>query len=238
MSWENKIKLAEEREVSTIKGDHTALDTPGMLESKNPRSIINIAPEGMKELIEKLPREFLEMSERRLHEVVDPDPMLNRVRLAFWKEYDIAQGEIRKMGWLGVTKMVQRPSVMLKRMMEDPLKLAWILCPPANYDVFLEEAIQHGMTRIREILDLSLQKEDGSIDTRVGELILKATAFIDLRRHGGFVQKQVNVDLGSGITERQMKNVAEQINIEDISKKIELLESELGRKHKKDVIDV
>lgn len=234
------MTLLEERQLQKNNvGDHSPLDTPGAFESENPRSLINIAPTGLREMIADLPINYLTLSERSLYNLAKPDPMLNRLRIAFWKEFENAQASVSDMNWVGITKMIQRPSIMIRKLLEDQHKLAWVLCPPVSYDVFLQEALSHGMDRIREILDLPLRNDEGKVDAKVAELILKAAAFLDLRRHGGFVQKSVNMDIGVGMSERQARNFGEKVTIEDISHKIKQLEQELGmEKEQAGVIDV
>jgi hypothetical protein len=79
------------------------------------------------------------------------------------------------------------------------------------------------MSRIREILDLPLRDEDGKVNPKVGELILKAAAFLDLRTHGGFLQKSVHAEVGIGLN--SVKKLADELSLEEIDKKIKELES-------------
>jgi hypothetical protein len=187
-------------------GNQCLIDTPGIVEKDNPRSLINIAPTGVAKLLEELDSSWIEMSEKQLKQHVPDDPQLNRLRIAFWKEYDAAQSQLRPMMWAHNSAM-----------------LAYILCPPVSYDVFLEEALSFGMTRIREILNLPLHDENGKVNAKVGELILKAAAFLDLRTHGGFLQKSVHAEVGMGVG--SIKKLADQLSIEEINKKIAELES-------------
>jgi len=204
-------------------GEHSLLDTNGILDESNPRSLLSIAPRGVADLIGKLPPEWLKRPESVLVRMVQVEPQLNRLRIAFWKEYDHAQSQMRGMLWANISRLVQRPSVSIADYFHNHATLAYILCPPASYDVFLEEALSHGMGRIREILDLPLTDENGRVNAKVGELILKAAAFLDLRTHGGFLQKSAHVEVGIGVN--QMKKFSEQMSIADIDKKIKELEN-------------
>lgn len=214
-------------------GEHSLLDSPGIMEEENPRSLINIAPKGLPDLIESLPQGYLERSERELRKVVPEDPVLNQLRIAFWKEYDAAQGQMRNMLWTNIAQMMQRPSAMIAVYFHNPQTLSYILCPPTNYNVFLEEAHAFSLDKIRRILDLPLVDEDGKVNVKLGELQLKAAAFIDLRVQGGFLQKSVHAELGMGTD--QVKKLAKDLSSDELDKKIKELEQ---RKAQQGVIDV
>jgi len=203
-------------------GDHSLADTEGILKKDNPRSLMNIAPQGVSELLEKMDPKLLQLSERELKLRVPEDPQLNRLRIAFWKEYDNAQSQMRGMLWNNISRFLQLRPVSYTKYFHNPQTMAYILCPPASYDVFLEESLSHGMTRIREILDLPLRDEDGKVNPKVGELILKAAAFLDLRAHGGFLQKSVHAEVGMSVG--GMKKLANELSLEEIDKKIKELE--------------
>jgi hypothetical protein len=50
--------------------------------------------------------------------------------------------------------------------------------------------------RIRDVLNIPLQKSDGSIqDPKIIELVLKAAAMVDLRAKGGYVQRSETKNL-------------------------------------------
>lgn len=208
-------------------GDHSLIDTPGILEESNPRSLLNIAPKGVGALMREMNPMWLSYSEKELKGKVPDDPQLNRLRIAFWKEYDHAQSQMRQMLWANIGRLVQRPSISLADYFHRQETLAYILCPPASYDAFLEEALSHGMSRIREILDLPIKDGDGRVNPKVGELILKAAAFLDLRTHGGFLQKSAHVE--AKITHGDVKQFAEKLSLEELDKKIKELEMKKGQ---------
>lgn len=204
-------------------GEHSLLDSPGIIDPENPRSLINIAPKGVADLMGRLDKKYYAMSEKQLKTLLSDDPTLNRLRISFWKEYDAAQSQMRDMLWSNISRLMQARPISFSAYFHRPEILAYILCPPASYDAFLEEALSHGMSRIREILDLPLRDENGRVNAKVGELILKAAAFLDLRTHGGFLQKSVHAEVGLGLN--SIKKLADQLSIEEIDKKIKELES-------------
>jgi len=200
----------------------------GPFDPGNPRSIVNICPEEMRKALVKLPHFWLYMTEQEIEERVRPSPELCRVRMAFWKEYELAQSTIRQMSLADITKHLGFPSVFLIKSFTRIENLAWILCPPASYDTFLDEALSHGMKQLRKILDLPFITPEGRVDTRTADLVLKAVAFLDLRKNGGIVGKQMNLNVES--SPRQMRAITAQAQMEDIDAKI----AELEAKHSLD----
>lgn len=222
----------EQRDAS----DHSLIDSPGILEPNNPRSLVNIAPKGVPELLDRLPIEYLEKTEKELLRFVPQDPTLNQLRIAFWKEYDAAQSQMRTMLWANISQMMQRPSMSLAKYFHIPQAFAYILCPPVSYNVFLEEAHAHSLNKIREILDLPVINEEGKVDAKVAEIKLKAAAFIDLRVQGGFLQKSVKAEVKyPQVGLQDVEKMAKQLSSDELDAKIKELEQ---KKMQQGVVDV
>jgi hypothetical protein len=214
-----------------IKGDKDPYYRGGPFDREDPRSLINIMPREAIWCLEKLPVAYLYMSEKELRAEVNPDVRLNQIRIAFWKEYDMARSSLTAMSVVGMQSFLDGlPSIHVRDALQDPEKLAWILCPPASYDNMLEEALARGLGRINEIIDLPLYNNSGEVDERIATLILKAVAFLDIRKHGMPTQKidSTTRQLNVNITKRDMKQLGSHTRIEDLDAKIKKLESELG----------
>lgn len=219
-------------EEQTTYSQRALMDDVKLMDPDNPRGLWKIAPPGLANLMKDLSEKWFSLSEEDLLKRVGSNPSLNRVRIAFWKEYDRAQEEQRQMRWADISRMVQMPTWALSDMFHKDLHLAYVLCPVASYDAFLEEALSHGMRRIREILDLPLSDENGKVNPKTGELILKAAAFLDMRMHGGFLQKSMNLEARTEIGLQHVQKLARELNMDEIDKKIRELEANT------DVIDV
>jgi hypothetical protein len=193
----------------------------GPFDQTNPRSLINIAPEVVVTvLLEKMPVPYLYMTESALEKQFRPSADLQKIRVAFWKEYESAQSELRRMSLGNIGRYLGYPSLVIIRSLKDVEKLAVILCPVTSYDNFLEESLMAGSRRLREIIDLPFFKDDGTPDHKTMELVLKAIAFIDMRKHGGIVQKQLSVNMDK----KSSKELIGNASIEEIDRKIKELE--------------
>jgi hypothetical protein len=203
------------------------------LDFNNPRSLVSIVPQKMQELMLNVPMEYLEMNEYELENVITPNAFVNRVRLAFWQEYERAQGEVRKMNIHNIALSIGTLDQHIYRIMRDQLSAAWILCPPNSYTIFLDEALDFGLKRLRDhILTLPLRNpETGEVDHENANLILKTVAFLDMRKNGAVVQKTMNLNLNA--TNKDMKEVTKEMNLVDLDKKIQELEERTKRVDKR-----
>jgi hypothetical protein len=202
----------------------------GPFDQKNPRSLINIMPREARVMLDHVPVEWLMMNERDLHDIVKPSTLLNAVRTAFWLEYDLAQSSHTKMTLKGVMVHMnnQSPTILIRNAFATARSLAWILHPPIHYSTLIDETLNHGMRRIEEILSLPLHDNDGKVDPRVAELILKATAFLDVRKHGMPTQRTENLtkNLNVTVTKSDLKKFGV-TKAEELDHKIQELEHKL-----------
>lgn len=163
----------------------------------DPRSLYNIVPMWMRDAIDRIDPRILLYGDVRLREISNADSKLNRIRLAFWSEYEEAQAMVKNIDFWQITRKTGITATFAKSMItQSQYTLAYVLNQPVEYSQFLEEALNAGLGRLREILDAPIVDADtGKIDPRMAELMLKATAFIDLRVNGGITEKRVNMNL-------------------------------------------
>jgi hypothetical protein len=202
-------------------------DTPYDITSAH--SLINKIPEEVKDVIlTKCPVKLLFASEALLKREVQPDSQLNRIRLAFWKEYELSRVEYRMMSFGGVASQVGFPSILVRMDLTNPKKLAWVLCPPMSYENFLEEALLAGMQRLRDIIELSpVDMSTGLLDPKIADVQLKAVTFLDMRKHGGIKQRS-SVEISNTITDDPLAIGADGLSLEDVESKIKHLEEKMG----------
>ena len=197
----------------------------GPFDVKNPRALINIAPEEVVHmLMYKMSVDLLYLNELQLEEKFKPSSEIQKARLAFWKEYELAQSDLRKMTIGNIGRLMGQPSAWLLKILRRVDHLAVILCPIASYESFLEEALMAGTKRLREMINLPFYKPDGELDHKTLDLILKAVAFIDLRKNGGIVQRQVQVNVDKK-TAREIGSMPSATSLEDIDRRIAELEA-------------
>lgn len=209
-----------------------ATDTPALLDDPegwepwdedNPRSLINIAPREIKDTMRRIPKEWLLMGEKELESFLEPTTDDSRLRKAFWAEYEHAQALIERMNLARISQRVGVVEKFLLRQLKSTERLAWILCPPVVYEMYLDEALDFSFRRLRdEILTIPFRHPDGTPDHKAMELFIKATAFIDMRKNGGFVNKNLHVHT----TSKDMRNITQQLSLKEIDERIKELESQ------------
>lgn len=185
-------------------------------EADNPRSLVNLLPAAVSEAVLSVPDDLLEleldqlekqMSWGRFHQID------KRLRVSFWAEYDRAIQDGNKMHihnvYQGVCSRMQ-----FYRVIQDRVRMAFILTPPESYTISVEEALLQGVRRLREILEFPLYDKKGNPNTKVAEVIVKTYAMLDMRVKGAVVQrveqKNLNVNVnGNQALEQLPETVAD-----------------------------
>lgn len=210
-------------------------------DKKDPRSLVNMLPKKWSDTFEKIvtndPLVFT-ISEEEAFKKYSPNTALCRIRFAFWREYERARSKFQTIDVTQISGIVKLPSFYIENLLCDENNLSFILTPPTHYENILDEALSYAMKRIREeVLTLPFKKKeitvisnaDGSqeaienevVDHQVVDKFLKAAQMLDIRVHGGIVQK--NIHLHKQVTE--LEPTAVQRDLIDIDKRIKELEA-------------
>src|SRR4051794_12800675 len=96
----------------------------GMRDKENPRSLINLLPTNVARALEVIPEDMLLQNEEELRKLVNPDVLEERLRIAFWSEYDAAQRQQRKMRIASVYGGLCSSTYFAKRVITSSFKLA------------------------------------------------------------------------------------------------------------------
>jgi hypothetical protein len=217
-----------------------------LFDEEDPRSLVNLLPRPLANVFksELVNKKMLYLSEREAERRLEPEPVVYKIRIAFWKEFESARITGRAISISKVAGLCGLPEHYVRSiLMHRPGAFTFCLVPPSSYENELQEALMYGLRRIREeILTLPIKREvlndDGTVETVVdsdaAKLVLQATAFVDMRINGGIVQKQLTVhkDIDSGnkkmdrqtlgdlekkIAEMEQKLRLEQLQADDIS---------------------
>lgn len=204
----------------------------------NPRSFINLIPDGMAAHIltaHQARPEFFGLTERELYKKLrslgkTPDPTDNRLRLQFWQQYDASQasGKMLKINMIAVVQGICQPNFFYERYLRQPEKVAWLVTMPVDYDTYLKEALQFGMEQLREVLELDHTLPNGKIDVKLLELKAKITFALDARKNGGVIQRveQKQMNLNISTSDKAVAQAALGGTMEDMEKRLRQLERE------------
>lgn len=239
-----------EREFS---GDDLAEIYP--FDETNPRSMINKVPPWIKKrMLNPTVKELLQKPEEELNELVKPTLTIKRLRTSFWYEYERIHRNYGRVVNKETTLSVQRMCTGIctadyfqSYVMRNDYLLAYVLRPPLNYDMAMNEALTQGLGRLREILEFPLYQKkfnkDGLPvcdkhtgkqvqipDVPVANLMLKTVAFLDLRIKGAIPQtiNQQVKSVSYNLNQNQNHNTPASGRIEDKLMTIEDLDAKIA----------
>jgi hypothetical protein len=140
-----------------------------------------------------------------LRKKVKPTAEQNRLRLAFWREYERAIQIGEEMDPTNIYKGIVAKENFYHICEKKPRVMAWILKQPTNYVNMMEESLEFSMHRVREILEMPLYKMEvksvprpaGTVkdmqkrvpNVQVAKLILDTMKLLDVRVKGAVIQK-------------------------------------------------
>jgi len=204
--------------------DHEVDFALNLFDESNPRSLISIVPPSVKEAMLRVPRHYVNMLEGQLYVQAGKAPVHSVLRMNFWQEYDNAQAELRKMMLKNIVRRFCGFDTFLVYL-KQPYFVAYMLKPPLDYVALTTEALNFGLGRLREILELPLLDAKGRPNAKVIESVIRATAFLDLRVRGGITQrhevKQLNFNLNSDVS--KVEGDMQALTVEEIDRKIKKL---------------
>lgn len=186
-------------------------------------------PEEILPLIEKLPKNLAEASSRELEATKQYDVFTRKIRVAFWKEYELSASRMRRMTLSHVAHRMGTNHKLIHGALRNHMDLAFILCPPESYDNFLDEALDFGLKRLRDdVLTLPIYMKDElgrqKINTKVADLILKTVAFLDVRKHGMPKQSITQLNVTQKLPDFNQQNRSLK-TLEEVTARIEQLKA-------------
>lgn len=160
-------------------------------DERNPRAIVNIVPPKISELLRaaylKEPGLFgLGERETKLQlrtREESPTVSDNRIRLNFWLEYESAQHHLKPMTVAAIIRGLCSTGY-LEKYLTNPGHVAWMLTPPASYEVVVEEALQYGMEKMRDVLEMDEMLPNGQPNLKLIEIKAKIVTMLDVRLKG------------------------------------------------------
>lgn len=122
----------------------------------NPYSLVNmLPPQCVAMMAEKYCKFLLGLSLTKRKNKIKPDTQLNRLRVAFWREYDDACANRRKVEFKNIYGGTCSQEYFYT-VIEDIESFVWLITPTPNYQLQIEEALHFGIERMREILEMPL----------------------------------------------------------------------------------
>lgn len=198
------------------------------------RSVLNLVPASVQACFIKAqqahPDLFLldeaDLYKKLKPESMQPTPTDNRIRLAFWLEYERAQQNQAPMEMAYVYGGVCVKQYFYGTYLKSPTRVAWMLCPPTGYQVILEESVAFGAQRMREYMALDPVLPSGKLDHKLIELQAKIYAMMEQRLKGGITQRveQKTLQITGQISEKQAMQAITDNSMEAMERRLKELE--------------
>jgi hypothetical protein len=152
---------------------------------------------------------------------------VQRLRSALWIEFEAAIINNRMMKvkqiWGGVCGQD-----MFKTIIEDDVRLSYLLCPPPDYVAMLKEAHHAGLEKMREILSARVVDEEGYLIPKAAEVLLKTYALLDARLKGAIVQRIDQRTLTANLTPDKGVATGQATSMEELNRQLESVKMRLG----------
>lgn len=185
-------------------------------DADNPRCVVNLLTNKLKENALKLPPHLLARTSKELEQKFEPSMLDRQLRLAFWDEYFLTQDNAQKHMRMEAVYGRICSREMFYTIVDSEIRYAWLLTPPEQYTYKMRALLDIGLERMLEVLQLPMIVEKihpttkipyKVIDSKIVGEIIKAVAILDNRVRGAVPQhiriqseqRNLNVNVGSSI---------------------------------------
>lgn len=148
-----------------------------------------------------------------------------RIRIALWQEFELAVSNNRSMRikqiWAGICT-----EESFQRLVDNPVRLAFILLAPTDYIVTLKEAHEAGLEKLREVFSAKILDDNGNLNVKAADVVIKAFALIDARLKGAVVQRVDQRVLTANVTPPQAAPVPE--DMDNLEKELQIAREQLA----------
>lgn len=214
-----------------------------LFDKENPASLINMLPTRLIDVLERvraqMPRAVF-FAERDIRKIVKPDERDERLRLAFWDEYNNSTALRKKMSMNVILDQVTSYDTWTNLYEPDDTKMLWIFTPPRSYANSMKYILHLAVQRLEELMQTPFVNANGKFDAQAAALVLKAFQLVDLRVKGAIIQniniRQQNLNLNADVTHEQLAERVEsqidQLSLEELEKldrKLDRVEKQQNR---------
>lgn len=157
-----------------------------------------------------------------------------KLRVKFWVEFERVQVEVpkmAKMNMLNILGLDYAKESFYRFYITDPYKLAFLLCPPTDYNKLIDIVLNVSTQKLLEVLDSPCQFPGGVIDPAVVKKFMEINETMHRRK------LQLEFRSGGGKTSRDIEEpltpspelISEPQTEEEKKAEIERLKVELGK---------
>ena len=203
---------------------------------------IDELPNHIRSFGRRLPKIFLERVPRigkrcwgieigTLSTLIQPSLEMRQLKTQFWEIVRDSEERITRSILLEEICFGIMIEDQLLRYLEDERFVCWLLAPPVRAETVILEMLSYGMDKLREILDLPIEKtvfhKDGSrsseLNMEVMRLKLSAISMLDKRKHGEYTKRIEEKSMHIRVNQSS-NNIREPKDIKELDAKIKELE--------------
>lgn len=161
-----------------IDGKLPSLEEPiiatDILDATQMESILDFLPKSISDAALLIPDELKYLGEDELKRVCYPHEgsrdkkyrnistsfsLDQKIRLSLWNEFELARQRNTKLSVAQAIKGLAHRDHFYQKIIQNPHRLAWILTPPAEYALIVEDLLHRGVRRLYEIIELPLKSK-------------------------------------------------------------------------------
>jgi len=147
--------------------------------------------------IKSIPSDIKEKSEHLLlRHITDPqeEVSLRRLRTAFWIEHGRAARTNTNLNMSNIYTGICDASYFKKKVAGNNFKLTYMLRPPVDYAIAMEELVMYAIEQERDILAQPHINADGTIDSKAAAVKQKISETAQNRQKGMAVHRTQNIN--------------------------------------------
>ena len=169
-----------------------------VFDKQNPKSVYNMVPGSIRKNMDEIPEHLWMCTIKELESVnEDITPIDRRLRQSFWVEYDQAHKSNRGMMISNVIRGICSRTLFRSHIIARPHRLRYMLEPPEDYKITMQELLQDGMDQLREIMKLPLISYDFNgnqiNDAKIAAVKLKAVEMLYNRLQGMPINRSMQI---------------------------------------------
>ena len=189
-------------------------------DESNPRAIINLLPKKFGERVREVRAshpQYFNKDDGELYQylkTMENTPRANddMLRMKFWLEYERVQAfMLDSINLTQVCGGICSIEYFTGFYLRAPDRVAWLMCPPVEYMVRLEEMHTEGLRALSDILRKPHEGPGGKLDYKMIDTKIKIFNLVNQRLMGSIVQKSESKQLNVNVDARDAKDVLAQV---------------------------
>jgi hypothetical protein len=166
------------------------------------KTIMRILPQGVATAVFNIPDEYLTLNADELEQLTPKKKFThtdNKLRISFWKEHTRAIAQMSNtMNMMNVVRGICSRA-HLEQMLVDKVRLAYLILPPPDYDVAMEEFTNYSLDTLRECFDVAKASFMETKDPKMYESLRKTLEMLIVHTKGEPIRRVENKNLNMNV---------------------------------------